>query len=383
MSPKVRIALIALALASLAPGAAAVDPFAGSDDLAKIEAEERRLWDQAEEFDDIMRRSGQLYEDQAFVDYLQGIADRLYPELKGHVRIKMLKSPILNAFALPNGSVYVNQGLVSRFQNEAQLATVIGHEIAHFELRHGYRQRSLLKNTLLLRAVVQMLGVPSQVDIVFSSSMFGYSRELESEADELGYQHVAAAGYDVKETPKVFEHLIRETKTSEVRERIYLFSSHPKLQDRVDNYARLSRNAPDDGIRNTEEYLQRIGVIRLTNIQNELTMGRAKNVLLALCSPESLSDYPPEIHYYLGEAYRQRGAMGDDVSSEFAYMDAVRLAPNFAPSYRALGIIYLKDGAYADAEGQFARYLELAPEAPDIAYVLHYLRLAREKQGKS
>jgi len=383
MKANTRYALIGLALAIFATGALAVDPFASSDDLAKVEAEERRLWDEANEFDDIMRRSGQLYHDQAFVDYLQGIAERLYPELKGHVRIRMLKSPILNAFALPNGSIYLNQGLVSRFQNEAQLATVVGHEIAHFQLRHSYRQRSLLKNTLLLRAVVQMLGVPSQADIVFSSSMFGYSRELESEADELGYQKVAAAGYDVTETPKVFQHLIRETKTAEVRERIYLFSSHPKLQDRVDNYKKLSKDAPDDGTRNTEEYVQRIGVIRLTNIQNELSMGRAKHVLLALCDPESLDEYPPEIHYYLGEAYRQRGAMGDDISSEFAYLDAVREAPNFAPSYRALGIIYLKDGAYAEAEAHFARYLELAPDAADLAYVVHYLRLAREKQGKS
>jgi len=383
MNAKVRFALVGLGLAILATGAVAVDPFASSDDLAKVQAEERRLWDEANEFDDIMRRSGQLYHDQAFVDYLQEIAERLYPELKGHVRIRMLKSPILNAFALPNGSIYLNQGLVSRFQNEAQLATVIGHEIAHFQLRHSYRQRSLLKNTLLLRAVVQMLGVPSQVDIVFSSSMFGYSRELESEADELGYQKVAAAGYDVTETPKVFQHLIRETKTAEVRERIYLFSSHPKLQDRVDNYEKLSKDAPDVGTRNTEEYVQRIGVIRLTNIQNELSMGRAKHVLLALCDPESLDEYPPEIHYYLGEAYRQRGAMGDDISSEFAYLDAIRAAPNFAPSYRALGIIYLKDGAYPDAEAHFVRYLELAPDAADLAYVVHYLRLAREKQGKS
>ena len=135
--------------------------------------------------------------------------------------------------------------------------------------------------------------------------------------------------------------------------------------------------------RNTEEYVQRIGVIRLTNIQNELSMGRAKHVLLALCDPESLDEYPPEIHYYLGEAYRQRGAMGDDISSEFAYLDAIRAAPNFAPSYRALGIIYLKDGAYPDAEAHFVRYLELAPDAADLAYVVHYLRLAREKQGKS
>ena len=383
MSRRLKAVLPVLGLTLLVSGALAVDPFNGSDDLAKIDPEEKRLWDQAEEFDDIMRRSGQLYEDQAFVEYLQGIADRLYPELKGHIRIRMLKSPILNAFALPNGSIYINQGLVARFQNEAQLATVVGHEIGHFKLRHGYRQRSLMKNTLLLRAVVQMLGVPSQVDIVFSSSMFGYSRELESEADEIGYKHVAAAGYDLKETPKVFEHLLRETKASGARERIFLFTSHPKLQDRVENYEQLSKNAPDTGIRNTQEYVDRIGVIRLTNIQNELTMGRAKYVLLALCNPESLDNYPPEIHYYLGEAYRQRAAMGDDVSSEFAYMDAVKFAPHFAPSYRALGIIYLKDGAYADAEAQFTRYLELAPDAQDAAYVLQYLRLAREKQGKS
>jgi predicted Zn-dependent protease len=382
-------ALLALCLAGARPGLAVeipgvtgqADPFLTAADTANLTPVERRLWDQADEFDDLMRRSGFVLKDDAFAAYMQGIAERLYPELAGTVRVRLVRSPFLNAFALPNGSIYVNQGLAARFENEAQLATVLAHEIAHFALRHGYRNQETAKNASLLRTLLALIRVPipgNLVDIVYASSVFGYSRGLETEADNYGYEKVVAAGYAARETPKVFEHLIREIKTADIREPFF-FSTHPKLQDRVENFTRLVRGSPEAGDILAEDYGRRVMDLRLSNLENELSMGRARHVLLALCNEEELAEYPAQVHFYLGEAYRQRGGQLDEVSAEQEYLEAIRRAPDFAPSYRALGTLYYKEGAWSEAARYLSEYLARAPEASDRAYVQGYLAAAREK----
>lgn len=356
-------------------------PFLAAADTQGLAPEEKRLWDQAYEFDDLMRRSGFVLKDDAFAAYMQGIADRLYPDLQGTVRLRLVKSPFLNAFALPNGSIYVNQGLAARFENEAQLATVMAHEIAHFALRHGYRNQETAKNASLLRTLLSLIRIPipgNLVDIIYASSMFGYSRGLESEADDYGYRKVVAAGYAAEETPKVFEHLIREVKTADIREP-FMFSTHPKLQDRVDNYKALSRGSPPGGQILEQVYEDRVMGLRISNLENELSMGRARHVLLALCNEAELADYPPYVHYYLGEAYRQRGGQLDEIAAEQEYLTAIRQAPDFAPSYRALGALYYKEGAWGEAARYLTEYLARAPRATDRGYVEGYLRTAEEK----
>jgi predicted Zn-dependent protease len=328
-----------------------------------------------------MRRSGFVLKDDAFAAYMQAIAERLYPDLAGTVRVRLVKSPFLNAFALPNGSIYVNQGLAARFENEAQLATVLAHEIAHFALRHGYRNQETAKNASLLRTLLALIRIPipgNLVDIIYASSVFGYSRSLETEADDYGYPKVVAAGYAAEETPKVFEHLIREIKTADIREPFF-FSTHPKLQDRVNSYRTLSKSSPPGGEILEEEYEARVMGLRIANLENELSMGRARHVLLALCDEAELEDYPPQVHYYLGEAYRQRGGQLDEVSAEQEYLAAIRKAPEFAPSYRALGALYYKEGAWGEAARYLSEYLRRAPQASDRRYVEGYLGTAQEK----
>jgi len=97
--------------------------------------------------------------------------------------------------------------------------------------------------------------------------------------------------------------------------------------------------------------------------------------------PEDLAELPAHAQYYLGEAYRLRAGEGDALRSEQAYLRAISVAPDFAPSYRALGVHYLKSGGYSEASRQLSRYLELAPDARDRAYVENYLKIAERKKG--
>src|SRR4029434_1552197 len=78
------------------------------------------------------------------------------------------------------------------------------------------------------------------------SSMYGFSREMETEADVQGFARLKKAGYDVRESPRVFEHLMADIK-GEASEEPFFFASHPKLAARVENMKKLSAGAPSGG----------------------------------------------------------------------------------------------------------------------------------------
>ena len=118
-------ALVCAACAStnLAPIGAGEAPF-------RPERDERSLWAEADAFDRLLERNGLVYETPAIEAYLEGVAKALLPARPPGApqpRIRVLREPSRNAFALPNGSVYLHTGILARIDNEAQLAALLGH----------------------------------------------------------------------------------------------------------------------------------------------------------------------------------------------------------------------------------------------------------------
>jgi predicted Zn-dependent protease len=376
-----QVTALTLGWCTAAPAANGLPPFPDGSSLGHVAGDEQRVWSQGDEMAQALANGGVIYENAAATAYVQGVTDRLFPEFKGHIEVSIVKSPQLNAFALPNGRIYINQGLLARFQNEAQLATVMAHEGTHFTNRHGYQNTESLKDNSAFATFGAMLGVPILPQLMAASSIFGFSRAMETEADTQGFARLKRAGYDVHESPRVFEHLIAEIKAEDIKEP-YFFATHPRLQERVDNMKKLSAGAAAGGDGTVRaDYARTVLQVRLDNLDNMLSMGRAKSALIMLTDPEDLGELPPQAQYYVGEAYRLRGEAGDLKRAEEAYLKAVQTAPEFAPSYRALGQLRLKANHYVDAQKYLDRYLELAPDAPDRKYVESYLRIARKKAG--
>jgi len=376
-----RCCLAALAVSCAVVAAAGrVAPFPDGAALAQVSGNERRVWDQGDEAAGQFARGGVIYESEATTAYVQGVLDRLFPEFQGHMRVAILKSAQLNAFAMPNGRIYINEGLLARLNNEAQLATLLGHEGTHFTHRHGYQSEESVKDNAAFATLGGMV-VPLLPQLVAVSSMYGFSRQMETEADVEGFARLKRAGYDVHEAPRVFEHLIAEIKAEDIKEPFF-FATHPKLADRVENMKKLSAGVASGGSgTSVADYSSRMTQVRLDNLEHMLSMGRAKSALVMLGDPDRRAQLPPQASYYLGEAYRLRGQEGDIKLAEQAYVQAIEAAPEFAPSYRALGVLRLKVNHYADAQRYLDRYLELAPEAPDRKYVESYLKIARKKAG--
>lgn len=363
----------ALALSLALPvRAEPVAPWAHSVGPAQLETAEKSLWQEADEFDRALARAGKVNADPALTAYLQGIMDRLYPEFKGRLTVRLLNAQQINAFALPNGSIYVNAGLVARFQNEAQLATVLAHEGAHFTHRHSLQQAERVRNAAAFALVVGLLGVPMVGDLVALSSMFGFSREHEREADAVGYQRLVAAGYAPRESIRTFEHLQAEIKAADIKEP-YFFASHPKLQERIDSFTELSRDAAS-GETGHRRFVETTSLLRLASLDADLAAYRYRQIILMLTNPETRREYPPEAGYYLGEAYRLRNETGDLDLAEREFRRTAETATQFAPTYRALGFLLYKRGDKTQAASLFRRYLELAPDAADRGYVEAALR---------
>ena len=370
MKPQYRAVAGLLAFQLSTAALADVLPRSGHDTGPETTAE-RSLWTEAVDFDRAMARAGKLNSDPQLTFYLQNIMDRLYPDFVGNFHVHAVNAQEINAFALPNGSVYINTGLLARFENEAQLATVMAHEGAHFLYRHSYQQNEKAKSTSVFGLVVGMLGVPLIGDLIAVSSMFGYSREHEREADKIGYERLVAAGYDPHESTKTFEHLLAEIKASDIKEPFF-FASHPKLEERIESFKELSKDARS-GKLGKEEFINATATLRLASFEADLAAYRHKQVILVLANPKRRLEYPPEASYYLGEAYRQRNADGDKEKAEREYQIAIEGAPQFAPPYRALGLLCYRKHDIGRAEPLFRRYLELAPSAPDRDYIEAYL----------
>jgi hypothetical protein len=168
---------------------------------------------------DEMKRSGMLpkeLDDEAIGGYVTDLATRIAArsDLKAPLKITVLNSPEINAFALPGGFLFVHRGLIEAAEDEAQLAGVIAHEISHAAARHGHRlmRRATIASVFYQAAQVAAIiftgGIASLgayyalqygfygLGLLLSLDLLGVSRDLELEADQLGVQYAWNAGYD-------------------------------------------------------------------------------------------------------------------------------------------------------------------------------------------
>jgi tetratricopeptide (TPR) repeat protein len=359
-----------------------VTPYHGIADARPVLDEENRVWAEGELAEKSLIKSGEVYPDPALNAYVQGVMDRLFPEYDGMIRVKVINDGSLNAFALPQGAVFVNMGLLARLENEAQLATILAHEGSHFVFRHSYQNHESAKSLSGFALTVGIVGggVGALLgSLTAISSMSGFSQDMERQADQQGFARLKRAGYDVHESVKVFQLLADEVKALDIKEP-YFFSSHPRLQERIDSFnALIAKNDGTAGEVDEVRFSEATRGLREQWLQAQISEGKPKSIIHVLSNPAMLHRYPPYAAYYLGEAYRLRGEEGDADKAVAAWRQAVTVDPDFAPSYCALGVNAMKKHDWAAAHDYLTRYLVLAPNARDAGYVRDYLETIGEK----
>ena len=149
--------------------------------------------------------------------YLESVGRRLVSNIPPEFQqaafqyyFKIVNARDINAFALPGGPMYVNRGMIEAAKNEGEMAGVMAHEISHVALRHSTAQATQQSNPLNqilgIGAILgdAILGVPIGQTIYASLLVFPYSREYETQADTLGAQIMARAGYDPRDRATMF-----------------------------------------------------------------------------------------------------------------------------------------------------------------------------------
>jgi predicted Zn-dependent protease len=355
-----------------------ITPFTSVPQKLSLHEEESRIWDDAADADKGLRRRGALYGDAKVDGYLQSLLDQLYPELKGAARVRTINDPDLNAFAMPNGSLYINLGLLARLENEAQLAAVLAHEGAHFAYRHGYQQRQSAKTASAFALGIGMIGGVAGAlgQLAAVSSIYGFSQEHENEADRIGFERMVKLGYDTQQGIRVFELLRDEAKLMD-RKASFMFSSHPKLEDRVDSFKRLRESSPaSSGATRTEEerFLASTQEVRQAWINQAFDFSRYKSLIHVLEQPQANKRFPIHYAYYIGEAYRLRNEKEDYIKALQSYKQALDRAPGFAKTYKALGMLHMNDNQKTEARAMFEKYLAIQPDGEEAGYVKSYIQ---------
>jgi predicted Zn-dependent protease len=188
------------------------------------------------------------YEDKILQDFITQKGNEMAaishrPDLK--YEFKIVDSEVLNAFALPGGYVYFTRGIMAHFNNEAEFAGVLGHEIGHITARHSVSQQSKailgqvgLIGSMILVPQVAEFAEPLSEGLGLLFLKFG--RDAERQSDELGVEYSSKIGYDAKEMAGFFKTLERQSSGSESAELPDFLSTHPNPGDRNIAVSKLS-----------------------------------------------------------------------------------------------------------------------------------------------
>ncbi|MEW6127195.1 MAG: M48 family metallopeptidase [Acidobacteriota bacterium] len=215
-------------------------------------------------------RQAKFIDDPMITEYINRVGQNLvlHSDAKVPFTIKVLDSDDVNAFALPGGFFYVNKGLILAADNEAEIAGVMAHEIAHVAARHGTEQDS--KATLANYAMIPLIFMSGGLAaIAYNAAQIGvplaflrFSRGAENEADMLGSQYAWAAGYDPNSFVHFFEKLEKKEK-DKPGTLSKLFRTHPPTPDRIEHVRGLVTKFPDK-----DEYI--INTSDFTKVKNRL-----------------------------------------------------------------------------------------------------------------
>ncbi len=370
-------------------------------------------------------REGLVLHDPGLQSYIDSVGERVLagrpaPE-KVTYRFLVLRDAEMNAFASPNGSVYITTGLLALLENEAQLASVLAHETAHVYERHPYiENRSIRRKTVateIIAAAASVVpggyavglaaaGAAEASNLIVVESVYGYSREMESQADHDGLAAMTVAGYDPRAMAVAFE-LLDQDRNLEYEPRQTFYHDHPKLITREGEVLAFADSVKLEGARtgSKQDYLAAVAPAIVSDINTDLESRRARTAVARATRLVKAFPGEPQYKMLLGEAYRALGAKTtlptpDELTEEGAsqqrkqvlkmteeqeqqkllstpegratlqqnqaaaeklFLAVVQEQPDFALAYRDLGFLCEEEARYSEAAANYRRYLQLAP----------------------
>lgn len=349
-----------------------------------------------------LKKNLDFYDDRLFQEYVSRVGHSLVPEWVDRNEIQfnfsIVNDPELNAFALPDGTIVIHTGLLATLENEAQLASVLGHEIAHVTHKHGYRgyKRAQKMQWVALGAAVAAAAIDADrqpwegpswastlvslgATLTLTAAVNGHGRNLEDDADRVGLNYALDSGYDPFQAPRVWEIFSLHTSDRNAVSN-WFFSNHSTHRARIGNLTqeinRYYRDHldPEKLNRNEEEYSRMVARLRRHNAVMDYERKELKNAETSFRAIVKSNPEDAVAHLYLGKIiWDTRGmAGGDEALAELKR--ASEIDPKLADPYRERGFIYYSLGYRDSAIESFQTYIEMAPNAQDVEEIRGYLR---------
>lgn len=333
--------------------------------------DEQGLWQQFDEIERGLKSSKDIIRDEDLNLYVRDVLCKAVgTDRCDAVRIYLVRDASFNASMAPNGMMVVNSGLLLRMRNEAELASVLGHEFGHFELRHSLQLFEKLRNRSDIMAVVSgMVGLP--IGALFLLDVFNFSREMEEQADLLSTKYLAASSYPSQAAADIWIRMIDEDELRAVERnrksrnrRGAWFDSHPAPVERKEYLARAAAEYADEGDFAVGPFADAMEPYLLTFFEDQLQRNdfAASRFILEEIAGE---EWRPIHFVLLGELYRKRGDAEDLVIAEDAYREAIHRGTTSVAAYRGLGLTLMRARRRQEGADVLSTYLELAPDAPD------------------
>jgi predicted Zn-dependent protease len=394
--------------------------------FGKVDVE---VLEQSDLLDTKFERDGLVLHDERANAYVRRIGLSLVPRELGLEKVawnfRVLRDPQPNAFALPNGSIYVTAGLIFLIENESQLAAILAHEITHVMRRHTYVQNRSNRKKFLTMNILAAVGtyapggivgavitiVTTVAPFILIATVYGYSRDLEREADLKGVDMMISAEYSPEEMVNVMKLLDKDFEGENIR---LFYNDHPSLDERI-KYLSSYLGARADRVTHQMElnreraaYFGQMEPVMRHDLQLAINAARFRS---AVYLAQRLVEFHPDSEnlFWLAEAYRTLGPRSPQLTekeltnsakkdaakkqlkrtleeeelellatpagkdywqqhqtkAEELYLRALNAENPVPVVHRGLGMLYEKLGRANDAVAKYEKYLELAPNAID------------------
>lgn len=374
MSPRLPALVLAVLLLSACSARRVPETAPGT---SESEAEQR-LARAGGEIDAVLVQAGLQFPDDALEQYLGTVAARVVRADAHRVSVRVLRDATMNAFALPNGSIWICAGLLAHVVDEAQLAFVLGHEVAHLRRRHAVaalRERSQTKLvTQLAGLVAAPIGLADPLASgLYASIVAGYGREREAEADLDAVGLVSAAGYSVDTVPTLFDGMDAVEDPSSGA----LYNDHPSnaarkaaLADLVARQRTMSSGSL--GVRR-DAYRAATRNVAAESARLCVEGGNPRRALAEADARLAIDPTAARLHLLRGDALWRLtlGTTAEEglMAATAAYERALTLDPSLADAHRGLGYVALSRGDKVTARKELEQYLQSGSYAADRRFI--------------
>jgi predicted Zn-dependent protease len=408
--------------ASLCACAAAVA--AGIYDSVPIDENEWRLIEESKDLEGYFNAQSLLYKEPQVLELVRRVGHEIRPPPSDdyiEYEFFVLRDPSPNAFALPNGHVYIHTGMLARLRDEDQLAALLAHEINHVAGHHGIVDHRATRKKMIASMVLGGLGGwGGVISIGLQTSVYGFTRELEQEADDRAATVLKESRYDPHALPEVFDILGRDYEGLYPRTPT-IWSTHPEVRARAQTSRELVAAMPHRD-RHVDAFEPAVFEMRAMTVE-DYVQDDYPHTAVALA--ESLVErYPNDARMValLGDAWQGMGAQSpiDPAQltnsdkrqnlrqrvkrtraqrlaelleteegraayatnlkhAETSYQRALAMDPTFVDPYRGLGEVYEQQERARDAAQAYVTYVKQAPDAADRPIVMSRLKVLTAK----